>query len=138
MNKNNFPKSIEEKIFPKIFNQQTEDLLLRYMPLMEQKEMAEHITINLNSYLTKEEIDHILIQHIGSNQDEKLKTACLNLLIHMAALNINQTIHDSLKKMDGGEDNPYSIFTHPKEFLFRKYLNEQMGVNFNSMNYVDF
>jgi hypothetical protein len=60
------------------------------------------------------------------------------VLIQVAALKINQEIRNSLQKLDGGVDNPYSVFTHPREFVIRKYLIEQMGMKFNMMTSPNF
>ena len=138
MNTNNYPLSIEEKIFDVIFNQQTEGLLLHGKPLMGNEELAEQIEKNLHSYLTEEEIENLVIRNTGGIQDEKIKALILKVLVQIAVAKINQEIRNSLKQMDLEGDNPYSVFTHPKEFLFHKYMKEQIGLKFKGITSPNF
>ena len=127
MKENVYLRSIEEKIFDAVYIQQTGGLLLHGKPLMNNEDLAMHIENNINSYLSEEEIDNLIIRNIGSNYDEKLKNLVLDVLVQVAALKVNQAINTLLLKMDGG-DNPYSVFTQPKEFMLHKFMKEQMGL----------
>ena len=131
MKENNISNVLEQKIFDVIFNQQTEGLLLHGKPLMNNEELAEYIANNLNNYLTEEEINELVYNNMGSLFDENTKAMFLKLYCLIAALKIDQAINTSLLKLDGGGNNPYSVFTQPKKFLWHKYMKEQIGVKLN-------
>jgi hypothetical protein len=95
---------------------------------MDIDEISDHISNNLNVYLTSEEQQQLILDNIGFIDNDEINSSMLKLSIALAAVNIHTAIEKALTSKDFVGDNPYSALSNPRAFIVYKYFHEQIGV----------
>jgi hypothetical protein len=128
MKRTNLINELSQRVYQKIAEQQLTGLLMEGKPLMTGEELKQHITDNLDEYLSPEEQRKLLADNLFNTDDENIKSLTMEFAIEMAAAYVQLLIKIALSNKNFIGNNPFSVHSNPQMFTVAKYFDEELGV----------
>jgi len=129
--KTNLINELSLRVYNRLGEQQLTGLLMHGKPLLTPDELTQHITENLNDYLSPEEQKQLLADNLYNVDDEYIKSLMMKLAIEIASAYVHTAIEKALTAEDFVGNNPFSVHSNPQMFMMAKYFDEELGVKLN-------
>lgn len=127
-------RKLELQVLNEIFEVQLKSFLFDGKPLITEDELANHIVENFNKYIMPDEFNMLLIEQVGTADNDELNQLAIRAISLMCSYNVIRAINETLIHPSFVKDNPFNILTNPMHFMIHKYLTEEVKLNIDFIN----